>query len=34
MVGGGDYQKDEDTLYSMWEIQIKQYQNAEFVKRD
>jgi len=34
MVGGGDYQKDEDTLYSMWEIQVKQYANAEFIKRD
>lgn len=32
MVGGGDYQKDEESLYSLYEIQVNNEFN--FVKRD
>jgi len=32
MVGGGDYQKDEESLYNMYEIQTTS--DFTFVKRD
>jgi len=32
MVGGGDYQKDEESLYNLWEVQVGNGYN--FIKRD
>lgn len=32
MVGGGDYQQDKESLYSLWEIQTNNH--FAFVKRD
>lgn len=32
MVGGGDYQRDDESLYNLYEIQVNN--NYNFIKRD